>query len=201
MVGRILRKVEDGTMDRIVVYCGASMGTKEIYQDATRDLGTWLVEQKLGLVYGGGRYGLMGILANQVLDLGGEVIGIVPQNLADMDTILARVADTRVVSDISERKKLMLSLSDGCIALPGGPGTLEEIVDAFSWMRIGDNLKPCAFYNIDGYYDDVKAMYEKMVALGFLTQRDFDKLLFSDSLSEIYDFMANYVPPVVDIQG
>lgn len=188
-------------MQRIAVYCGASMGSQEIYQDATRQLGQWLVQNKLGLVYGGGRFGLMGILANQVLDLQGDVIGIVPQNLADMGTILERVKDVRVVPDISERKKEMLALSDGCIALPGGPGTLEEIVDAFSWMRIGDNLKPCAFYNVDSYYNDLQAMFEKMVALEFLTQQDFDKLLFSDSLSEIYQFMDTYEPPVIDSRG
>lgn len=188
-------------MERIAVYCGASVGNKEVYQKITTELGQWLVEQNLGLVYGGGKYGLMGILANQVLDLGGDVIGIVPKNLADMGTILERLDDVRVVPDISERKLEMLRLSDGCLALPGGPGTLEEIVDAFSWMRIGDNLKPCAFYNVNGYYNDLQAMFQTMVNNEFLTQTDFDKLLFSDSLAEIYQFMDTYVPPVIDIKG
>lgn len=188
-------------MQKIAVYCGSSMGSEKRYQDAALEIGQWLVNKQMGLVYGGGRFGLMGILANQVLDLKGDVIGVVPKNLADLGMILDRLADVRVVADISERKKLMLALSDGAIALPGGPGTLEEIVDAFSWMRIGDNNKPCAFYNIDGYYDDIKAMFIKMVKLGFLTQQDFDKLLFSDSLAEIYQFMVTYEPPVLDIRG
>ncbi|MCM0599848.1 LOG family protein [Periweissella fabalis] len=188
-------------MKRIAVYCGASFGNQAVYQQVTVELGRWMVDQNLGLVYGGGKYGLMGVLANQVLDLGGSVIGIVPQNLADMGTILERLEDVRIVPDISERKLEMLRLGDGCLALPGGPGTLEEIVDAFSWMRIGDNLKPCAFYNVNGYYDDLRAMFQKMVSHEFLTQTDFDKLLFSDSLNEIYQFMDTYVPPIVDIKG
>lgn len=184
-------------LKRIAVYCGASSGSEAFYQQAAQHLGKWLVENDLDLVYGGGRVGLMGILADTVLSAGGRVYGVMPQELADREIAHQGLTSLKVVPDMSVRKKTMLTMADGCIALPGGPGTLEEIIEAYSWARIGDNENPCAFYNIHHYYDPLKTMFDQMTNQKFLTRTDRAKLLFSDSLSEIKRFMAEYVPPKV----
>ncbi len=184
-------------MKKIAVYCGASSGNNKIYQAAARKLGRWLVRENLELVYGGGGVGLMGILASEVLHNGGKVHGVMPQELVDHGAAFSELSDLEVVANMSIRKQEMLTIADGCIALPGGPGTLEEIVEAFSWARIGDNDNPCVFYNINGYYNPLKAMFDEMVQDDFLTQIDREKLLFSDSLTEILAFMTAYIPPKV----
>ncbi|MFD1470972.1 LOG family protein [Companilactobacillus mishanensis] len=184
-------------MERIAVYCGASEGNDDIYKDAAIKLADYLVDHKLDLVYGGGGVGLMGILAKEVLNKGGKVLGIMPHELVDRGAACDGLTVLKVVENMSVRKEKMLELSDGCIALPGGPGTLEEIIEAFSWARLGDNSNPCVFYNVDGYYDPLKQMFDDMTAKGFLTQEDNDKLFFSDSLDDIWMFMETYIPPKI----
>ncbi|WP_025023871.1 TIGR00730 family Rossman fold protein [Companilactobacillus nodensis] len=184
-------------MKRIAVYCGASIGNDDIYKKAAVKLADWLVENNLDLVYGGGGVGLMGTLAQEVLSKNGEVYGIMPQELVDRGAAFEGLTDLKVVSNMSIRKQRMLELSDGCIALPGGPGTLEEIIEAFSWARLGDNDNPCVLYNVDGYFDPLKLMFDSMVDKGFLTEADREKLFFSDSLDDIYQFMDGYVPPMI----
>lgn len=184
-------------MKRVAVYCGASAGNDRVYQKATIGLADWLVENDLELVYGGGGVGLMGLLAKEVLSSGGKVHGVMPQELVDRGAAFDGLTDLNVVTDISVRKQTMLELSDGCIALPGGPGTLEEIIDAFSWARLGNNPNPCVFYNVAGYYNPLKSMFDEMTDKNFLTAVDRKKLLFSDSLDEILNFMSSYVPPEI----
>lgn len=184
-------------MQKIAVYCGASTGNEKAYQEATIQLGNYLVEHDYELVYGGGGLGLMGLLAEQVLDNGGQVHGIMPHKLVEREAAFDKLSDLKVVDNMSQRKQMMLDLSDGCIALPGGPGTLEEIIEAFSWARIGENNNPCVFYNVKGYYDPLKIMFDQMTEKEFLTSEDRQKLLFSDSLDEIFNFMADYVPPKI----
>ncbi|KRK73751.1 hypothetical protein FC16_GL000596 [Loigolactobacillus coryniformis subsp. torquens DSM 20004 = KCTC 3535] len=184
-------------LKRIAVYCGAAAGNDPAYQQATLQLADWLVANQLELVYGGGGVGLMGLLANEVLTAGGKVHGVMPKELADRGAALTKLTDLQIVANMSVRKQTMLTLADGCIALPGGPGTLEEIIEAFSWARIGDNDNPCVFYNVAGYYDPLRQMFDDMTAKGFLTPADRQKLLFSDSLAEILPFMNSYVPPKV----
>lgn len=184
-------------MKKIAVYCGASTGNDEIYQTATIQLGNYLVEHELELVYGGGGVGLMGTLASQVLEQGGQVHGIMPQELVDREAAFKKLTDLQIVPNMSARKQAMLDLSDGCIALPGGPGTLEEIIEAFSWARLGNNENPCVFYNVDGYYNSLKDMFDQMTQKAFLTVEDRQKLLFSDSLDQIFSFMENYIPPKI----
>ncbi len=157
----------------------------------------WLVENDYALVYGGGKFGLMGILAKTVLQNGGQVYGVLPKELAARGTALENLTDLEVVDNMSIRKRRMIELSDACIALPGGPGTLEEISEAFSWARIGDNDNPCILYNVADYYRPLEKMYDEMTEQGFLTQTDREKLLFSDSLIEIGDFIKGYVPPKI----
>lgn len=183
-------------MKKIAVYCGASSGNDKIYQDAALQLADWLVANDLELVYGGGKVGLMGMLANEVRSQDGIVHGVITQELYDRGTAFED-CDLQIVSDMSVRKKTMLDLSDGCIALPGGPGTLEEIIEAFSWARLGDNNNPSVFFNVAGYYDPLKTMFDQMTAKEFLSAEDREKLLFSNSLDSIYQFMENYVPPKI----
>ncbi|MFD1671233.1 TIGR00730 family Rossman fold protein [Agrilactobacillus yilanensis] len=184
-------------MKSIAVYCGAATGNSEIYQQAAENLGGWLAQHKIDLIYGGGRFGLMGIVAKAALTKGGRVHGIITQELAERGAAYKDITQLDIVPNMSIRKTKMLTLSDGCIALPGGPGTLEEIAEAFSWARLGDNSNPCVFYNVDGYYEPLKAMFDQMTEKEFLTKVDREKLLFSDDLAEIFDFMAHYLPPEI----
>ncbi|MFC6179536.1 TIGR00730 family Rossman fold protein [Weissella sagaensis] len=184
-------------MKRIAVYCGATMGNDNAYQQATKQLADYLVEHNLELFYGGGGVGLMGMLANEVLTNGGKVHGIITEQLVQREVAFNKLTDLKVVESMSVRKDMMLKLSDACIALPGGPGTLEEIIEAFSWARLGNNPNPCVFFNVNGYYSPLEDMFDNMVITGFLTVADRQKLLFSDSLDEIFNFMAHYEPPQI----
>lgn len=168
-----------------------------MYRDAGVQLGEWLADNQIELVYGGGKYGLMGVIAQTVLDHGGTVWGVITKELESRGTLLETVTHMQIVDNMSARKDAMMSLSEGFLAFPGGPGTLEEISEAFSWALIGDNNYPCAFYNINDYYHPLQAMYDQMTNEGFLDPQGRSKLLFSDSLDEIQQFMAGYEPPVV----
>jgi uncharacterized protein (TIGR00730 family) len=187
-------------MKRIAVYCGASTGNKDIYIDATKQLASWLVKHHIELIYGGGGVGLMGILSDQVLSEGGQVHGVTTKQLVARGAESPRLkglADLTITDNMSARKAEMMNISNGCIALPGGIGTLEEITQAFSWARLGDNPNPCVFYNVNGYYDPLAQMFDKMTSEGFLSAEDRKKVLFSDSLDEIFSFMTTYVPPKI----
>ncbi len=184
-------------MKRIAVYCGASSGNSPLYTKAAIELGKWVVANKFELVYGGGRYGLMGILAKTVRDNGGKLYGIIPETLYRRNIAFDRLTDLKIVRDMSERKKLMLEMADVSIALPGGPGTLEEISQAYSWSRIGENSSPCILYDVADYYAPLKNMFNSMVVNGFLSAKDQEKLLFSSSLDEITNFINAYIPPQI----
>lgn len=184
-------------MKKVAVYCGASTGNDDSYQQATKELAHALIERNLELVYGGGGVGLMGTLANEVLINGGKVHGVMTKQLVEREAAFDKLTDLQVVDNMSIRKEKMLTLSDACIALPGGPGTLEEIIEAFSWARLGNNSNPCIFYNVNNYYEPLEKMFDTMTEKEFLTVADREKLLFSDSLDEIFNFMATYVPPKI----
>ncbi|WP_125769057.1 TIGR00730 family Rossman fold protein [Companilactobacillus furfuricola] len=184
-------------MKNIAVYCGASEGNDQNIVKAAIRLADWLVDNDFNLVYGGGGVGLMGILAKRVLDRGGKVYGIMPQELVDRGAAYDGLTELKVVADMSERKQLMLEMSDGSIALPGGPGTLEEIIEAFSWSRLGDNENPCVLFNVDGYYNQLRDMFDHMTEKGFLTRKDRSKLFFTDKLENVYTFMYSYIPPKI----
>ncbi len=184
-------------IQKIAVYCGASAGNLPVYQQTAAELGRYLAKHQLELVYGGGSVGLMGVLATAVIDAGGKVHGVMPQNLVDRGAAAHNLTDLTVVDNMALRKQRMLAMADGCIALPGGPGTLEEIVEAYSWARIGDNPNPCVFYNVNHYYDPLKTFFDQMVQQGFLTAEHRSKVLFVDRLTEIFNFMAHYTPPTV----
>lgn len=179
------------------MYCGANKGNFPIYEQAAIELGKWIVKSKNRLVYGGGRAGLMGTLAYTVLNSGGEVIGVIPTFLQERELAHEGLTEQHIVDSMSERKMKMLALGEVCIALPGGPGTLEEITEMISWSRVGQNMNPCIFYDQSGYYAPLEKMYDSVVENGFLTKTDRDKILFSSSLEEISEFIKVYTPPSV----
>ncbi|MEG0255223.1 MAG: TIGR00730 family Rossman fold protein [Vagococcus sp.] len=184
-------------MKKIAIYCGASAGNKKIYQDKTIEIGQWMVKNKYDLVYGGGDVGLMGLIADTVIQGGRHVTGVMPTFLEQRELSHKGLDELIIVSDMHERKRKMIELSDAYIALPGGPGTLEEISEVISWGRIGEHQNPCIFYNVNGYYDLLANFFDQMVANHFLTQEDRSKILFSDSLDDIQYVIENYEPPTI----
>ncbi|SFG62460.1 TIGR00730 family Rossman fold protein [Sporolactobacillus nakayamae] len=184
-------------MKRIAVYCGASKGKNPIYEEYAVKLANWITDNHYELVYGGGKVGLMGIVADTVLNNNGIVTGIMPQFLVNREIAHERLNEFIVTDDMDERKKKMMEISDCCIALPGGPGTLEEISEAISWARVGENNSPCIFLNVNGYYDLMRHFFDQMVSEGFLSGNDRSKILISDSFNEIEAFIAAYVQPKV----
>lgn len=157
-------------MKSVCVFCGSSSGNNPDYEDAARATGQALVRGGLRLVYGGGRVGLMGVLADAVLSAGGQVTGVMPRALFEREIAHRRVTDMRIVESMHERKELMASLADGFIALPGGAGTMEEIFEQWTWAQLGIHAKPCGFLNVRGYFDPLLAMVEHTVKEGFLAQ-------------------------------
>ena len=156
-------------MKRICVFCGSTKGSHPSFEEAARGLGTLLVERGIGLVYGGGNIGLMGVVAEIVLHQGGDVIGIIPEALAEKELAFRELADLRVVQTMHERKALMAELSDGFIALPGGYGTLEEICEMITWVQLGIHRKPCGLLNVKGFYDALLQFMDHQVREGFVT--------------------------------
>lgn len=184
-------------MENIAVYCGAATGNKEIFKQSAIKLGHWIVKNNYGLTYGGGYHGLMGVIADTVLGDDGYVYGITTKTLDGRKLSHKNISKLDVVDSMDIRKREMLNNSIASIALPGGPGTLEEISEAYSWTRIGDNNNPCIFYNVDHYYDTLENFFNTMTTDGFLDEYARRSLLFSDSLDEIGEFIKNYkVPPI-----
>ncbi|BDR52554.1 cytokinin riboside 5'-monophosphate phosphoribohydrolase [Bombiscardovia nodaiensis] len=182
---------------RITVYCGAAQGNDERFVQLANDIGRWVAQSDRELVYGGGGVGLMGIVAQSVLSNGGQVYGVMPRVLVERHANFEGLTHMEVVDDMDVRKKRMMELGDALIAIPGGPGTLEEMAEAFSWARLGLNNKPSIFFNIDGYWDPIRDMFDRMVSKGFLTQVDRDKLYFLDSFDQIDQAIASYTPPAI----
>ncbi|EHJ53355.1 TIGR00730 family Rossman fold protein [Streptococcus macacae] len=176
----------------ITVYLGASKGNLPVYEEKTLELARWIASKNHVLIYGGSNRGLMRILADEVLAQGAKVYGFIPDFLQVKEIAHPNLTDLTIVSDMDQRKRLMMEEGDVLLALPGGPGTLEEISEAISWARIGRNPKPCILLNINGYYDFLKAQFDHMVFQGFLTKEDRANILFSDDLKEIESFIENY---------
>ena len=180
------------------VYCGSSPGLKPDYADAAGLLGRELAARGITLVYGGGRVGLMGIIADAVLTAGGRVIGVIPADLAEREVQHTALTELHVVDSMHERKMLMTKLSDGMIALPGGLGTLEELFEVWTWAQLGFHSKPLALLNVDGYYDQLLAFLDEMVAQRFIKQIHRD-LLYTDSKpTALLAWMQAYVPVTAD---
>lgn len=157
-------------MKRICVFCGSREGASPIYAEAAKTLGVLLAGQGISLVYGGGGIGLMKLLADAVLDAGGQVTGVIPHALTIQEIAHTRVTDLRIVGSMHERKALMAELSDAFLALPGGYGTLEEFCEVVTWAQLGLHQKPCGLLNVTGFYDPLLAQLDRQVTEGFLSQ-------------------------------
>ncbi len=153
---------------RICVYAGSNPGADPAYAEAAADLARLLAERGIGVVYGGAHVGLMGILADTALAAGGEVVGVMPQDLVDREIAHTGLTELHVVASMHERKALMAELSDGFVALPGGAGTLEELIEVYTWSQLGLHDKPMGVLNIIGYYDGLAALLDHAVREGFL---------------------------------
>lgn len=173
----------------IAVYCGANPGNNPAYRTAAKELGTWIGENNHRLIYGGGDVGLMGEVANACLAAGGEAIGFMPQFLIDREIAHDHLTQLITVQTMSERKQKMLDKSDICVALPGGPGTMEEIIEAISWERVGQSTNPCFLYSVVHYYDDLADHFQRMVTEGFLTEDDYSRVHFITSLSDLEAYL------------
>ncbi|MFW8052242.1 TIGR00730 family Rossman fold protein [Vagococcus fluvialis] len=184
-------------MKNIAIYCGASLGAQSIYQEKTKKLAIWMIDNQYGLVYGGGAVGLMGVVADTIIEGDGKSIGVMPHFLEQRELAHRGLDELILVEDMHERKRKMIELSDAFIALPGGPGTLEEISEVISWGRIGQHKNPCVFYNINGFYNPLITFFDSMIEAGFLTQSDRNNFLFTDSLTEIREFIDTFEEPTI----
>ena len=169
--------------NQIAIFCGSSIGIDPIYHTSTREVGRKLVANKCGLIYGGGSTGLMGILANEVLSLKGQVTGIITDKLHAWIVGHNGLTNLHIVKTMHERKALMAHLSDAFIALPGGIGTLEEITEIITLLQLGYHQKPCGILNIGGYFDALISFLDQMVSQGFSTIKS-RNLIFIESAAE-----------------
>lgn len=178
-------------MRSICVYCGSSSGGGREYESDARFVGTAIAEAGYRLVYGGGRVGLMGVVADAALGAGGSVTGVIPQALVDRELAHDGLSDLRIVSDMHERKALMMELSDAFVALPGGIGTLEEIIEVMSWAQLSVHAKPLAVLNTHGYYDPLLSFLDSAVAEGFLHAAARRLLRLASSPRELLSVLEN----------
>ncbi len=185
-------------MKYICVYCGSSPGRSPEYIDCATALAKELVKRDIGLVYGGASVGIMGEIANTVLDGGGEVIGVIPQSLVDKEVSHSGLTELKVVNTMHERKAIMAEISDGFIALPGGLGTIEELFEVLTWSQLGFHKKPCALLNTKQYYDSLSLFLDHAVEEEFIKPIHREMLLVEDDPAKLLDAMEGYNPPVVD---
>lgn len=180
---------------RIAVYCGSSPGFEAIHRDSAAELAVTLAKAGCGIVFGGGKVGLMGAVADAAMTAGGEVIGVIPQSLLDKELGHAGVTTLHVVHSMHERKQLMVDLSDGFMALPGGFGTLDELFETLTWLQLGFHFKPVGLLNVKGFFDGMLAFLDHMVAQGFLRQEHRDCLLVAETPAELLAKMHAFTPP------
>lgn len=182
----------------ICVYCGSNPGADARYRERAIDLGTRLAKQGLTLVYGGGNVGLMGTVADAVLEAGGEVIGVIPEQLVNWEVAHKGVTRLEVVSSMHERKARMFDLADGFVALPGGFGTLDEMFEMLTWRQLGIGDKPCAFLDVGGFYAPLMAMLDRMVAERFLHPDQRQDLWYGEDIGAMLAWMRAYRPAQAD---
>ncbi len=185
-------------MKRICVYCGSSSGNHPGYTAAARALGQAMLEKKIGLVYGGAQVGIMGKIADTVLEGGGEVIGIIPKSLADREIYHTGLTALKIVNSMHERKTMMAKRADGFIALPGGLGTLEEIFEVLTWAQLGFHNKPCALLNALGYYDHLSAFLNHALDQGFVNPASRSLIITEADPIRLIQRFESYTPPVIN---
>ena len=185
-------------MKQICVFAGSSVGSDAVYRSAAEELGRTLAERGLGLVYGGARVGLMGVVADTALASRGDVTGVIPSALVAKEVAHNGLADLRVVASMHERKAVMAELADGFIALPGGWGTLDELFEVLTWGQLGLHRKPCGVLNVNGYFDGLLAFVEHSIEQGFVRREHRSMILVSNSPGALLDTFATYEAPVLE---
>ena len=181
-------------MKRLAVYCGSATPEDTRYIDLARDVGRGLADRGIGVVYGGGRLGLMGAVANGALEAGGEVIGVIPEALVNSEVANHACTELITVSGMHERKQRFTDLSDGFVTIPGGVGTMDELWEAMSWAQLGYHSDPVGLLNAFGFYDDLISFNRKMAEVGFVRPAHQNILIAADTLDELLEKMAAYVP-------
>jgi uncharacterized protein (TIGR00730 family) len=184
-------------MKRICVFAGSSRGAREDYAQAAERLAYELVTRGYGVVFGGGRVGMMGVLADATLAAGGEVIGVIPKALLEKEVAHGGLTELRVVASMHERKAMMAELSEGFIALPGGLGTLEEFFEVLTWAQLGLHPKPCGLLNVRGYYDRLLEFLDLTVEERFVRSQHRALVITSTSPADLLERFATYRPPQV----
>jgi hypothetical protein len=184
-------------MRSVCVYCGSNAGARPAYAEAARRLGEELVARGLGLVYGGSSVGIMTVVADAVLERGGQVTGVIPEALVRKEIAHGGLTKLHVTSSMHERKTLMAELSDGFVALPGGIGTLEELFEAWTWAQLGLHGKPVGLLNVAGYFDGLVAFLDHAVREGFVREENRAMLVVSDDPAELLDRFESYRAPAV----
>jgi uncharacterized protein (TIGR00730 family) len=181
-------------MQRLCVFCGSSAGNRAVYAETTRQLGKALAERGVGLVYGGGHVGLMGILADTVLEAGGSVIGVIPQALVDKELAQAGLTELHVVTTMRQRKAMMADLADGFMALPGAFGTADELFEILTWAQLGLHGKPIGLLNVAGFFDPLRAWLDHAVREGFLRSAHRGLLLEAEAPEQLLGLLEHYQP-------
>jgi uncharacterized protein (TIGR00730 family) len=188
-------------LQSLAVFCGSSPGGASIYQETAREVGRSLGQRDIRLVYGGGHVGLMGVVADACLNVGGSVIGVIPQTLADREVAHRGLTELRVVGSMHERKAVMAELSDAFLALPGGYGTWDELFEALTWSQLGIQNKVCGLLNVNGYYDSLIAMMDRAVAEGFIRDPHREWLLSDTDVSRLLDRLNHATAPGTPANG
>ncbi|QOD62151.1 TIGR00730 family Rossman fold protein [Polaribacter haliotis] len=184
-------------MNKVVVFCGSSLGFNPIYKESAIELGNYFAENNISLVFGGGKVGMMGVLADTILAKNGEVIGVIPSLLHKEEVIHIGVKNMTVCKTMSERKVIMSKLVDGYITLPGGFGTLDELFEALTLSQLQIEQKPVGLLNVNGFFDAILLQLNKMVQEGYLKQANRNMLIVGTSVTELMQKMTNYKAPEI----
>ncbi len=180
-------------LERICVFCGSYSGSREVYVEQARSLGREMVSRGINLVYGGGGIGIMGAVADAVIEARGKVIGVIPYALATKERAHPDI-EMRVVNTMHERKAMMAELSDAFIAMPGGFGTFEELMETITWGQLGIHQKPVGLLNVAGYYDPMLQMIDRAIEEGFIQPRYRHLFVASSSIDELFEMMIKFQP-------
>lgn len=184
-------------MKRIVVFCGSSLGFNPIYKEAAEELGTYFANQDIGLIYGGGKIGMMGVIASTILSKKGDVIGVIPKLLEKEEVIHSDVEEMIVCKKMSERKVIMSKLTDAYIALPGGFGTLDELFEVLTLSQLYIEQKPIGLLNVNGFFDATLQQLDTMVAEGYLKPANRKLLLVANSVENLMQQLRDYKAPKI----
>lgn len=184
-------------MKKLAVFCGSKDGATPVFREAATTLGTALARHRIGLVYGGSRVGTMGAVADAVLAANGQAVGVLPRFLQEKEIAHPNLTELHLVESMHDRKAKMAELADGFIILPGGPGTMEEFFEVFTWAQLGLHEKPSGILNIDGYYDSLVQLFQQMETQGFLIPEHASMLIVESDPERLLERFRSYKAPRV----